>query len=205
MLKLNPNGWYVRKFLQINPAYESLPWTICQLIRASLIPLLQWSIILAMAAFFTVTYLLGAGILVVAAVTDHTVASLGQISPLFSVGIAVFAVLTGGIAICSTIFVIHTYSRYRREKLQAEQKEYFATHGVYPPKVTNPFHEFFKGVWARIHDKTCVMIDWSDNDPNPEKPEAVDPKPEPEVVRVVSSIPVTTTDYVARKKFENNA
>lgn len=168
MLKLNPNSWYVRKFLKINHEYESLPWTICQLIWASLIALLQWSIVLAIFAFFTVTYLLGAGILVVAAVTDHTVKSLGQISPLFSVGISVFVVLTGIIIVCSTVFMIQTHSQYRREKLYAERNEYLATHGVYPPKVTNPFHEFFKGVWARIHDKTCVMIDWSDNGPNPE-------------------------------------
>lgn len=170
MLTLNFDTWFMRKFLGYNSAYDIPPKTICQLGRRILGMSLLWLVSTTIGLIIVAQYLTGwFGVLYVL-FTDTTLAEFFNFSVKEGTwtGVAWLTFLLGNfvLALGGSVFGIKFAMELCKEKRERLIRENYEKNGMLEvPKTTlTPIKEFFKGVWARFHDKTCTMIQW-ENDP----------------------------------------
>jgi hypothetical protein len=170
MLTLNFDTWFMRKFLGYNSRYDTPPKTICELGRVILGRSFLWlvgtTVVLAVAAM----YLTGLFGVFYVLFTDATFAEFFDFGAKEATwtGMSFVFFMAGNFVLAGagTIFGVKYAKEVREEKLDQPARANFEKTGVWEvPKTTlSPIKEFFKGVWARFHDKTCTMIQW-ENDP----------------------------------------
>lgn len=170
MLTLNFDTWFMRKFLGYNSRYATPPKTICELGRVILGMTFLWlagsTVVLAGVSL----YLTGLFGVFYVMFTDATLAGFFDfdVKEATWVGMAWLCFLLGNIVllIAGIIFGFKFAKEYREEKLKELARLNYEKTGVWEVSNTapSPIKEFFKGVWARFHDKTCTLIQW-ENDP----------------------------------------
>lgn len=170
MLTLNFDTWFMRKFLGYSSRYANPPKTICELGRVILGMSFLWLVGSIVVLAVTSLYLTGVFGVLYVLFTDTTLAEFFDfaVKEATWTGMAWLIFLLGNIAlaIAAGIFGVKYAKELREEKRDRLARENYEKTGVWEvPKTTpSPIKEFFKGVWARFHDKTCTMIQW-ENDP----------------------------------------
>lgn len=167
MLTLNFDTWFMRMFLCYG-RYDTLPKTICELGRVIVGMSFVWLVATTVALVFVSLYLTGMFGVFYVLFTDATLAEF------FDFGVkegtwtstAWLFFLLGNISLAAygVIFGVKFAKEYREEKKEKLARLNYEKTGVWNTPKTSPIKEFFKGVWARFHDKTCTMIQW-ENDP----------------------------------------
>jgi heme/copper-type cytochrome/quinol oxidase subunit 1 len=170
MLTLNFDTWFMRKFLGYNSRYVTPPKTICELGRVILGMSFLWLVVTTVALAVVSLYLTGLFGVFYVLFTDATLAEFFDfaVKEATWTGVAWLFFLLGNfaLAVAGGIFAINFAKEYRKEKRDEVARLNFEKTGEWevPKTAPSPIKEFFKGVWARFHDKTCTMIQW-ENDP----------------------------------------
>lgn len=160
-MKLNPDSWFVRNYLHI-PNHKALPKTLCEFIRVFCSSTFMNACIMAFVGIISGILLYGAYVWIIFLFTDLTISDIennGNMIVSFAI-IPFIAIYAMGMLV---YLPIKAYISYRNTNSYKRRHAYFLEHGKYPEKTVNPITAFIKGVWARIHDKTCVIIEWDDN------------------------------------------
>lgn len=163
-MKLNYDSWFCKYFLQLSTdTYARPPQTICALGRLIVGMSFLWLIAFAVSAFLLASYVTGIGGLLYVLFTDNTFQQVFQFGGDTVGWMETSFIIFIGINVCAAGIwakVSFTAMQERREirKWREEQSENYV-------EPETPVTDFFKGVWARIHDKTCTMIEW-DNTPS---------------------------------------
>lgn len=169
MLTLNSDTWFMRKFLGYNSPYDTPPKTICELGRVILGMSFMWLVIATGALTVVSLYLTGLFGVLYVLFTDATLAEFFDFSvkEVTWTGFAWLIFLLGNfaLAIVGGFFGVKFFKELREEKRDRLVRENYEKTGVWEvPKTTpSPIKEFFKGVWARFHDKTCARIQWKND------------------------------------------
>ena len=170
MLTLNFDTWFMRKFLGYNSRYATPPKTICELGRVILGMSFLWLVGTTVALAVVSLYLTGLFGVFYVMFTDATLAGFFDfdVKEATWAGMAWLCFLLGNIVllIAGIIFGFKFAKEYREENLKELARLNYEKTGVWevPNTAPSPIKEFFKGVWARFHDKTCTLIQW-ENDP----------------------------------------
>lgn len=171
MLTLNFDTWFMRKFLRYD-RYSTTPKTICELGRVILGMSFLWLVCTTVALAVVSLYLTGVFGVFYVMFTDATLAEFFDFSvkgeaTWTSMAWLIFILGNISLAVAGAIFGVKFAKEYREEKLEELARLNYEKNGVWevPKTSTSPIKEFFKGVWARFHDKTCTMIQW-ENDPD---------------------------------------
>ena len=170
MLTLNFDTWFMRKFLGYNSRYATPPKTICELGRVILGMSFLWLVGTTAALAVVSLYLTGLFGVFYVMFTDTTLAEFFDFATKEATwtGMAWLFFILGNIslAVAAGIFGFKFAKEYRDEKQNELARLNFEKTGVWevPKAAPSPIKEFFKGVWARFHDKTCTLIQW-ENDP----------------------------------------
>lgn len=170
MLTLNFDTWFMRKFLGYNGRYATPPKTICELGRVILGMTFLWLVSSTVTLAGVSLYLTGLFGVFYVMFTDATLAGFFDfdVKEATWAGMAWLCFLLGNIVllIAGIIFGFKFAKEYREEKLKELARLNYEKTGVWevPNTAPSPIKEFFKGVWARFHDKTCTLIQW-ENDP----------------------------------------
>ena len=170
MLTLNFDTWFMRKFLGYSGRYANPPKTICELGRVILGMTFLWLVGSTVALAVAALYLTGMFGTLYVLFSDATLAGFFDfaVKEVTWTGMAWLIFLLGniGLFIAAVTFGIKYAKELNEEKRDRIMQANFEKTGVWemPKAAPTPIKEFFKGVWARIHDKTCTMIEW-ENDP----------------------------------------
>lgn len=161
-MKLNYNSWFCNKFLMLHSNSYDFPQTICQLGRRIVMMTIMWFAI-AICSLVVIAHYLGGlfGILYVL----FTSATFNQVFPFhdningfMESGFIMFVCVNIIAAVIFGAIGINSYMEGRKTR-----KYFNAKMGNYT-KPNTPVRDFVKGIWQRIHEKTCVIIEW-ENDP----------------------------------------
>lgn len=169
MLTLNYDSWFMRKFLGYD-MYNVPPKTICELGRVVLGMTFLWFVISTVALSIIALYLTAVFGVLYVMFTDATLSGFFNfnVKEATWTGMAWLIFLLGNAAllVASVITGVKWLKEWKRGKRYAAQQKYFEETGKWesPPEAPKPITEFFKGIWGRFHDKTCMLIEWS-NDP----------------------------------------
>lgn len=156
-MKLNHKGFFAQKFLQVTE--WDYPRTICELVTRTMLCSLIYLLLLMVALFVLGAFgntLLG----LVAVALGHLNWSDLYLSEVDRTLMMVTVILTTiGISAGSVAMGKHYFREYKNRvrNLAATDPNYIAPQ-------PNPLVEFSKGVWSRVKDKTCVVIQY-ENDP----------------------------------------
>lgn len=149
-MKINPDGWFVRNFLDI-PAHKNymLPKTVCDLTKKIISSLFAWSVwisflLLATALILSVIY----AVLVKFGMSNFLNYNDKNLSTLF--GFALGVVLAIIVVVVFALLIM----AYEKIKQKIEDASYAEP---------SPGAEYTRGLIARVKDKTCVMIDYGLN------------------------------------------
>lgn len=164
MFSLNYESWFVRKFLGYGE-FTDLPNTICELGRAVLGRALLFLLLATIAAVVIGLYATAVWGLLLVAFTDTTMKEFfnigAEVATWTNVSLCIFWVANTLGAIVGFLMGCSWLKERRQGKREAAKVAYYKVHGEYPK---TPIADFAKGIWARIHDKTCTIIKW-DNSP----------------------------------------
>jgi hypothetical protein len=167
MFKIDYNSWFIRKYLQYGE-YSTLPNTVCQLGRRILAYSLLYLVGAVIGGVFAALYLTGLFGLLYVLFTDTTMAeffNFGQeVATWTNLALNIFGFMNV-IFIGFGLISVYSWNKQRlRLKAEDEKHAIYAETGVWPTRQATPIGQFAKGIWERIHDKTCALISW-DNDP----------------------------------------
>lgn len=168
MLTLNYDSWFMRTFLCYGK-YSTPPKTICELGRVVLGMSLLWLVVMVIVCMLVAMYVIAVYGLLLSAFTDITIKEFFDIgakeSTWTSMALTMFCLINVIAVVVGSIVGFKWLKEFLRKKHEDAAKKHYEKAGVYSLQVTpSPITEFIKGIWARIHDKTCTMIQW-ENDP----------------------------------------
>lgn len=153
-MELNPNSWFIRNYLQCKP-YE-LPNTLCELVWETVIATIRWTLVFGLVIFpIALILILGWGLTIAAMFTDITMAYLfSWDNPWVHV-----MIIWAAIHIIVLIVVMHELSGkfFEMRRRRAFLKKYYSGIPLEEPK-PSLYTQVVRGIWARIKDKTCVII-----------------------------------------------
>lgn len=143
-MNLSRNSWFLRSYLQCAP--WQFPSTVCQLGRRIVAMTFVWLMASVFALLVVAPLLAVIAGLGVVLFTDKVFSDVfNETNPLISFAAAYL--LMSGVVGASL-----AYSGVR-SKLRSRH---------YSIREPGPVSQFTKGIWARIKDKTCVMINYKD-------------------------------------------
>lgn len=162
-MKLNPNSWFVRSYLGVKTD-RALPRTICELVKVTITNTLMYII----AATLVGGWFAGLGTMIWAGVSDSVTMKdilyeSSFLSASVGINVIVSVIVGGGLVITA----IERYKEYRSKKRYIK----WANSG-YPSIEENPslhprgpskVSQLIAGIWARIKDKTCVIITYENS------------------------------------------
>lgn len=169
MLTINYDSWFVRKYLGYG-SYSPLPKTVCELGRVILGMTILYLLAAICIAFLSSMYLTAVFGLFYVLFTDATINSFFDLSvkeaTWYGLAWGIFWMVNVIATIAGVIIGYKWLKEYRRTKREMAAQKLYEETGSWdaPAPHPAPITEFFKGVWARIHDKTCALIQW-ENDP----------------------------------------
>lgn len=172
MFTINFESKFSRYFLGYTSRSE-LPKTICQLGRAIIYRAIHFLFFGALFGIMGAAYLTAAFGLLYVAFTDNTFREffdLGEKSlTWYRASYMAFLGFNTGLAIIGIYVGIKAFKERKSRKLYERMEAFYNETGKWPDDEdlkapSLPIIEFVKGIWARIHDKTCAMIQW-ENDP----------------------------------------
>lgn len=166
MLTLNYNSWFMRKYLGYG-LYHNPPESVCELARVIIGMTLLYLVASAGLLILAGLWLTGFFGLLYAMFTSAT------LTEVFNLGVETFTwanaswltflVFNSLLLGFGLHFAYNWLKEYRNVKRSKELHEYFTQHGEYP-NTDSPITGIVKGIWDRIHSKTCTLIKW-ENDP----------------------------------------
>lgn len=167
-MKLNFDSWFVKTFLNVSE--YSAPNTICQLGRRIVSQGFLWLVVATIVTFVAVSYLAAAGGLLYVLFTDATYASIFPFNEkaldFLSVSVVVFFCLNTlllGAAVISGIQSLREYLSNRKYQKRWELRRAAEEAGTEYVAPETPIKDFVVGIWKRIHDKTCGIIQYENH------------------------------------------
>lgn len=155
-MQLNPNGFFVTVFLGLNK-WDRKPETICALGRAIIWAAIKWVLLIGCITGLVSLYLYGLFTWGMIFFTDVT---LQQVFPQKGDGglNALAAILSGFVTLL--VAAIGVMVSYDTAKENGKFDGVFGFRTNTPP---SKFSQFVSGLYKRFKDKTCVIIEYTDN------------------------------------------
>lgn len=169
MLTLNYDSWFVRKYLGYGK-YHTPPKTVCELGRVFLGVTFLYLILAATILMFSGMYITTVFGLLYVLFTDNTFIEFfgfnSNEATVLGGCFFVFCVANVAALFAGSIIGYKWLKEYKANKRRKAIEKHYEETGSYSLENfhPSPITEFAKGIWERIHDKTCAMINW-ENDP----------------------------------------
>lgn len=177
-MKIDPNHWFIRHYLGIQYKHQ-LPNTVCELgkhiVGLTLLYLVGLAIISAVlyAVFAPIFFLYDLSAMTAYYGAEHRAHAIVFVHTLILVAAVLIA---GSKYLVYRLDIWHDKKRYiyeteyrewtnklhKKEITDEEFNTWYYSSKYYlgETKVDGAVKQFFKAIWLRIKDKTCVLIDW---------------------------------------------
>lgn len=146
MIKLNPNTWFVRSYLDYHKDY--LPNNVCQLVNRFIRQTLLYVVIALAGLLLLGSYILAWRDMIGWLFFDKTLEESGGIA--FWVAYHALALI---------LFIMSAYSKWRSNRAMKRFLE-GQRMGVEPQR--SALTVTMTGLWDKFKNKTCTMITWDD-------------------------------------------
>lgn len=165
-MQLDRTSFFMVAFLGIHPYQRGVPRTICELGRAALWRSLVWLFRLALFLLGATMFLTGTFLMLKAAFTDFTIATLFPQNGTGFLSLCVIAAAVVYIVVLAATVVILCTLAW--EKIQEVDPLGKLIDVVYEftnkPREPSKNWQFISGLYQRFKDKTCVIIQYTNED-----------------------------------------